>query len=91
MRSLDELPENARKYVLKLEELSGCRISAIGVGPDRDQTMWFATSSTKTKLKAQYAKSPPEGACDGTGRGFPYYRQERDRRHITWRVGGACG
>ena len=38
-KSLDELPENARKYVLKLEEISGCRISAIGVGPDRDQTI----------------------------------------------------
>ena len=38
-KSLDELPENARKYVHKLEELSGCRISAIGVGPDRDQTI----------------------------------------------------
>lgn len=38
-KTLDELPENARKYVLKLEELSGCRISAIGVGPDRDQTI----------------------------------------------------
>ena len=35
----NELPENARKYVHKLEELSGCRISAIGVGPDRDQTI----------------------------------------------------
>lgn len=38
-KTLDELPENARKYVYKLEELSGCRISAIGVGPDRDQTI----------------------------------------------------
>lgn len=38
-KTLDELPENARKYVHKLEELSGCRISAIGVGPDRDQTI----------------------------------------------------
>ena len=37
-KTLEELPENARKYVHKLEELSGCRISAIGVGPDRDQT-----------------------------------------------------
>ena len=37
-KTLDDLPENARKYVHKLEELSGCRISAIGVGPDRDQT-----------------------------------------------------
>ena len=38
-KSLADLPENARKYVHKLEELSGCRISAIGVGPDRDQTI----------------------------------------------------
>ena len=38
-KTLDELPENARKYVHKLEELSGCLISAIGVGPDRDQTI----------------------------------------------------
>lgn len=38
-KTLEELPENARKYVHKLEELSGCRISAIGVGPDRDQTI----------------------------------------------------
>lgn len=39
VKSLADLPENARKYVHKLEELSGCRISAIGVGPDRDQTI----------------------------------------------------
>ena len=38
-KTLEELPENARKYVHNLEELSGCRISAIGVGPDRDQTI----------------------------------------------------
>ena len=38
-KSLADLPENARKYVHKLEELSGCRISAIGVGSDRDQTI----------------------------------------------------
>ena len=38
-KTLDELPEHARKYVHKLEELSGCRIAAIGVGPDRDQTI----------------------------------------------------
>jgi len=36
-RTLTELPENARKYVEYLEKISGCRISAIGVGPERDQ------------------------------------------------------
>ncbi|MCS5714128.1 adenylosuccinate synthase [Herbiconiux sp. CPCC 205716] len=35
-RSFDELPAAAQRYVLALEEMSGSRISAIGVGPDRD-------------------------------------------------------
>jgi len=36
-RSFDDLPENARKYVEKIEELIGCRIETIGVGVSRDQ------------------------------------------------------
>jgi adenylosuccinate synthase len=36
-RTFDELPDNAQDYVLALEALSGCRISAIGVGPGRDE------------------------------------------------------
>ncbi len=38
-RCLEDLPGNARDYVLALEAMSGTRISAIGVGPDRDQTI----------------------------------------------------
>lgn len=38
-RSLDDLPANARDYVLALEKLSGTRISAIGVGPGRDEVI----------------------------------------------------
>ena len=38
-KTLEDLPENARNYVLALEKLSGTRFSAIGVGPDRDQTI----------------------------------------------------
>jgi len=38
-RTFDELPVNAQNYVLALEAMSGCRISAIGVGPDREQTI----------------------------------------------------
>ncbi|MCI5825619.1 MAG: adenylosuccinate synthase [Arcanobacterium sp.] len=38
-KSFDELPANAQAYVRKLEELSGCQISAIGVGAERDQTI----------------------------------------------------
>jgi adenylosuccinate synthase len=38
-RSFDELPVNAQRYVLALEEISGTRISAIGVGPGREATI----------------------------------------------------
>jgi len=35
-RSFEELPANARAYILRVEGLIGARISAIGVGPGRD-------------------------------------------------------
>ncbi len=38
-RSFDELPANAQAYVRRLEELSGARISVIGVGPGRDENV----------------------------------------------------
>ena len=38
-RTFEDLPARARDYVLRLEELSGARMSAIGVGPRRDQTI----------------------------------------------------
>ena len=38
-RSLDDLPKNARAYVEFLEKVSGARISAIGVGPGREETI----------------------------------------------------
>ena len=37
--SFEELPKNAQDYVLALEKMSGTRISAIGVGPDRNATL----------------------------------------------------
>ncbi|MBB3171560.1 adenylosuccinate synthase [Parvibacter caecicola] len=36
----EQLPENARKYVEYLEEITGVPISIIAVGPDRDQTIF---------------------------------------------------
>ena len=36
VREFDGLPANAQAYVLAVEAMSGCRISAIGVGPGRD-------------------------------------------------------
>ncbi|SMD73752.1 adenylosuccinate synthase [Bacillus paranthracis] len=38
VRSLDELPENARKYVERVSELIGIQLSMFSVGPDRNQT-----------------------------------------------------
>ncbi len=38
-REFADLPSAAQDYILRLEELIGARISAIGVGPGRDQTI----------------------------------------------------
>ncbi|RAG83664.1 adenylosuccinate synthase [Streptacidiphilus pinicola] len=38
-QTFDDLPKNAQDYVKALEELSRCRISAIGVGPGRTETI----------------------------------------------------
>ena len=38
-RSLDDLPKNARAYIEFLEKVSGARISAIGVGAGREETI----------------------------------------------------
>jgi adenylosuccinate synthase len=39
VRTVEELPANARAYVDRVEQLSGARVSAIGVGPARDATI----------------------------------------------------
>ncbi|WP_213815370.1 adenylosuccinate synthase [Glaciihabitans sp. dw_435] len=36
-RTFEDLPKNAQEYVLAIEAMSGARISAIGVGPGRDE------------------------------------------------------
>lgn len=38
-RTVADLPANAQAYVKALEGMSGARISAIGVGPDREETI----------------------------------------------------
>ena len=38
-RTFDDLPANAQSYVKALEKISGARISAIGVGPGREETV----------------------------------------------------
>ena len=49
-RTLSDLPKNAQDYVKYLEEISGAPMSAIGVGPGRDETIvtsFFKQDSTK--------------------------------------------
>ncbi len=38
-QTYDDLPQKARDYVKRLEELAGCRIVLVSVGPRRDQTI----------------------------------------------------
>lgn len=37
--SVDALPENARAYVARIEELAGCRLGLVSIGADRDATL----------------------------------------------------
>lgn len=39
VRKFDDLPENAKKYLRRIEELAGVKIKLIGVGKDRSQTI----------------------------------------------------
>lgn len=38
-RTYNEIPENAKKYLKKIEEFTGTKISIVSVGPRRDQTI----------------------------------------------------
>jgi adenylosuccinate synthase len=39
VKVLDQLPENARAYIQRIEELTGCPIDIISTGPDRVETI----------------------------------------------------
>ena len=38
-RSYEEIPENAKKYLKRIEEFTGVQIAIVSVGPKRDQTI----------------------------------------------------
>jgi len=38
-RTEDELPDNARRYIQRIEELAGTRVSVVGVGPGREENV----------------------------------------------------
>ena len=35
----DQLPENAKRYLHRIEEITACKIGIISTGPDREQTI----------------------------------------------------
>jgi adenylosuccinate synthase len=39
IRTYDDLPVNAKKYLKRIEELVGAKIDIISTGPDRDSTI----------------------------------------------------
>jgi len=39
LKSLDQFPENAKKYLARIEELSGVKIKILSVGPGREATI----------------------------------------------------
>ncbi|WP_105617349.1 adenylosuccinate synthase [Vallitalea okinawensis] len=40
IRTYDELPETVKKYIARVEELCGAKVTMIGVGPNRDQNIY---------------------------------------------------
>ncbi len=38
-RSFDELPAACKRYITRLEELCGCPVVTVGVGPAREQSL----------------------------------------------------
>lgn len=44
-KSFDELPENTKAYIRKIEELTKIKVSLISVGPDREQTIEIKESN----------------------------------------------
>lgn len=39
IRTYEELPQTVKNYIARIEELVGCRITMVGVGPNRDQNI----------------------------------------------------
>jgi len=49
----EDLPQAARNYLTRIEELTACPISIVSVGPDREQTIIIKNPITEKKLLSQ--------------------------------------
>lgn len=48
VRRLEDLPKEARAYLARIEELVGCSLSIVSVGPERSQTIMLENPLVKT-------------------------------------------
>ena len=39
IKDMDDLPENAKKYIYAVEEFIGARVSSVSTSPERDDTI----------------------------------------------------
>jgi len=58
-RRIEELPDNARRYIDRLSELLGCEIGLVSVGPDRAQTILGPGRFFRKILGAEAPKTAP--------------------------------
>src|SRR5581483_7134864 len=56
IRSMGELPENARRYLAFLSETIGRPVEIVSVGPDREQTMLAGACREKTAQNGHEAQ-----------------------------------
>ena len=40
IKNYEDLPDNAKKYIEKVEDLIGAPVGIVSVGPDREQTIF---------------------------------------------------
>ncbi|WNY27232.1 adenylosuccinate synthase [Methanolapillus ohkumae] len=57
VRCFEDLPKNAKEYILTIEKLSNVRISYVSVGPKRDQTFKMAESREKEIYCNKFARN----------------------------------
>jgi adenylosuccinate synthase len=51
-RRIEDLPENAQRYLGRLSELIGRPVQVVSVGPEREQTMFSASGPVPTAVGA---------------------------------------
>ncbi|MBW3624855.1 MAG: adenylosuccinate synthetase, partial [Armatimonadetes bacterium] len=52
VRSVADLPTNARRYLKRIEELVGVPVEIVSVGPDREQTIFTDRPRPETTIRA---------------------------------------